>query len=164
MLPAYDNLGQALSMDEGSPFKHGSEFRSTRVLCHIFKFHPLWKSLKNILDEGIYFLLKNLDPDSRKKDLKEGLKLGNHKGVDKYPEFFKKLTETDVLHECSLIIPFKYILQVDNNLLDPMNIIEQNSITALEEFCSKKILIHNQSKVYSGSKTSVSGRVNTNGI
>ena len=138
---------------------YGSEFRSSSLLEKVFKFHPLWPQFKDILDNGVKFPLNPISSDIRKKDLLEALKFGNHKGVSKFRKIFDKLIKKDVIHGYALPIPLKKVTELENALMSPLNIAEQNTISELGEVIPSQRLTHNQSKEFSASGTSINGRV-----
>ena len=57
ILSKFSDLGEALKSQEKTALGYGSEFRSTILLEKIFKYHPLWNRLQNILKNGVEFPL-----------------------------------------------------------------------------------------------------------
>lgn len=115
--------------------------------------------MEKVLTQGIMFPLSPLSPEIRAADLAECLAFGNYKGVKTYSNYFNKLMDADVTHGYSLVLPLSAAVLIPNALMAPLNIIEQNTITEHGEIVTKKRLIHNQSRVFIASGTSVNGRV-----
>ena len=159
ILQQHDNLGAVIIADGNSALRYGSEFKGSSRLMKLFSLHPLWKRVKNILDNGITYPLSPLSTEMRSRDLIEGLEFGNHKGTEKYKKYLHKLLDSDVTHGYSLILPRRAATLIPDALIAPLNIIEQNTITELGEIAQKRRLVHNQSMVFSGSGTSVNSRV-----
>ena len=158
LLQKFNNLGEALDSQKGSQLEYGSEFRDPITLHHIFAKHPLWHRLKSQLSLGSSFPLEDLNFEQRKKDVKEALDYGNHKGVSNDIDLFKDMMNSDVIHGYSLVLPRSKIIDLEGALLAPMNIADQNTINERGEIVAKKRLTHNQSYKFS-SGTSVNSRV-----
>ena len=158
VLQRHPNLGAALLADGNSALRYGSEFKRSSKLSKLFSSHPLWHRVQNILDNGITYPLSPLSTEMKSKDLIEGLEFGNHKGTEKFKQCLHKLIDSDISHGYSLILPRRVATLIPDALLAPLNIIEQNTITELGEIAQKRRLVHNQSKVFSASGTSVNSR------
>ena len=164
ILKSHKNLGDALIAEANSPLQYGSEFRDPSILHELFKHHPLWGRMHKILTEGINYPLSPLSTSIRAADLDECLEFGNHKGVKTHKKLFKGLMDTDVNYAYSLILPRRVVRHIPNAMMAPLNIIEQNTITELGEITKKRRLIHNQSKKFNTSGTSVNSRVDKDSL
>ena len=154
----YD-LRAALESDKDSFTSPGSKFRPVPILEPLLKHHPLWHRLKRHLLHGIDFPLHPLSTQSRKRDLLDALQFGNHKGVAKFPTFYRDLNTDDIQHGFSIPIPKKKILQIQEALLCPMNVVEQLTISATGELIDKQRACHDLSFPAKTSQTSVNSRV-----
>lgn len=159
VLQEYENLGEALQQEKNSPLKYGSEFRTPRLLKHIFKHHPLWPRLEKMLENGVDYPLEEVDTETRYKDTVEALEFGNHKGAESNRKLFESLMEKDITHGYSLVIPIEAVLKIENALMSPLNVQDQWTISEFGEVIPSKRLTHNQSKTYKASGTSVNSRV-----
>ena len=119
--------------------------------------------MQSVLMQGIDFPLSPLSTEIRAADCAECLAFGNHKGVEKYSQFFNKLMEFDVTHGYSLILPPSCIshLECAHGLSKNH---WKNTITQHREIVPKKCLIYNQIKVFEKSGTSISSRVNKDSL
>ena len=152
------NFVNALESQHKTQLSYGSEFRPTNLLRLIFGRHPLWSNLKEQLENGINYPIDELDFESRKKDLIEGLERGNHKGVVNNNDLFNEIMQEEVEQGWQLIIPRDKLIELEGALLAPMNIQDQNGINEHGIIIPKKRLSHDQSfKFQSG--TSVNSRV-----
>ena len=155
----FGNLGIALAVDAESHTKYGSEFRPCSILRHIFRHHPLWPKLSNILQHGISFPLEDLDDTTKLLDIENALTLGNHKGVQKHPHFFQQLSFDDITNGYAIPIPKSEITKLRGAAICPMNIIEQYTISKSGEIVDKQRACHDLSFLMSPSNTSVNSRV-----
>ena len=143
ILKKFPNLGIALENQKDSALGYGSEFWSSSSLEKIFKFHPLWNKFKDILDNGVEFPLEPICSEIWNRDLIEAIEYENHKGVTKHKKFFEKLMKKDVTHGYSLLIPLEKVPEINNALMSPMNVAEQNTITEFGEVIPSQRLTHN---------------------
>ncbi len=90
--------------------------------------HPNRDHLKSILLNGSDWKLEDIDEESRKKDLAEALKFGNHKGATDNPDLLKELVAKDVIYGYAMTLPLEKIEQLDEICMAPMNIAPQHSI------------------------------------
>ena len=74
---------KALLAQSDSPLDYGSEFKPIETLHLIFRNHPSWSQMKQVLTHGSKWPLQPLDEDDRKKDVEEALLFGIHKGAVK---------------------------------------------------------------------------------
>ena len=161
VLKQYKNLGAAIEAQQNSILQYGSEFCPIKSLEPLLKNHPLWPRLRISLSTGVEFLLEPTTTEQKLGDVVEALDFGNHKGAQKYKEFFEKCLEDDVTHGFSLVLPKEAILQIPNALLAPLNVHNQNTINERGEIIDKKRLTHNQSMKYKNSGTSLNSRLRT---
>ena len=100
LLKRYEfNLGKALQAQKDSPLSYGKELRHPLVLQQIFGLHPLWKWMKDFLEEGSKGLLKELSKEEQQKDLINTLAFRNHKGASQKLALLKKLIRKDVKYK-----------------------------------------------------------------
>ena len=90
--------------------------------------HPNRDHLKSILLNGSDWKLEDIDEESRKKDLAEALKFGNHKGATDKPDLLKELVAKDVIYGYAMALPLEKIEQLDEICMAPMNIAPQHTI------------------------------------
>ena len=159
VLQSFNNLGEALTKDGSSFTKYGSEFRPISTLHRIFKHHPLWDRLRNIMLHGIRFPISPIDTTTEKLDLDAALLFGNHKGVQHNPQFFDDLNEKDVTAGFSIPIPLQNIRRINGAALCPMNVIEQNTISLTGEIIDKQRACHDLSFKGKYSGSSINSRV-----
>lgn len=157
-LSKYDNLGQALEATSNTQLSYGSEFRDPNLLQLIFLNHPLWKCLKQQLQEGVSYPSIELPENASRQDLLDAFEFGNHKGVGKNKEFFQNAMKEEVLCGWQLPIPRQKVLLIKGALMSPMNVVEQKSINEKGEIIDKQRLTHDQGMKFS-SGTSVNSRV-----
>ena len=153
------NLMAALQSDVTSFTSTGSEFRPVPILEPLLKLHPLWDRLKTHLLSGIEFPLMPLSTQARHRDLQDALKFGNHKGVSKFPAFYRQLNIDDIQHGYSIPIPRQDILKIPDALVCPMNVVEQLTISASGELIDKQRACHDLSFPAETSQLSVNSRV-----
>ena len=84
---------------------------------------------------------------------------GNHKGAQARSNELADLVEKDVQFGYALPLPVRVAKALPGILFAPMNIMDQNSIDDCGRIIEKSRLTHDQSYVFSGSKTSVNSRV-----
>jgi hypothetical protein len=152
------DLGKALQAQQNSPLGNGKEFQPTLILQQIFGLHPLWKRMKDFLEEGSKRPLVDLSKEERQKDLEDALAFGNHKGASQKPELLKKLIGKDVKYGYSLPIPLASVRSIPGICMAPMNIMAQNTIDELGRIIPKDRLTHDQTWKWS-SGTSVNSRI-----
>jgi hypothetical protein len=93
------DLLKALLAQSDSPLGYGSEFKPIETLELIFRIHPSWSRMKQVLGHESKWPLQPLDEDDRIKDVKEALLFGNHKGAVKQQDLLVKLVTDDTEHE-----------------------------------------------------------------
>ena len=91
------DLSKALLAQSDSPLGYGSEFKPIEMLELIFRNHPSWSRMKQVLKNGSKWPLQPLDEDDRIKDVEEALIFGNHKGTVKQQDLLVKLVTDDVI-------------------------------------------------------------------
>ena len=78
-------LSKAIAAQFNSPLRYCSEFFPTNTLEVLFRRHPNWTRMKNILENGSAWPLEKLEESKRETDMKEALSFGNHKGAVRNP-------------------------------------------------------------------------------
>ncbi len=99
------HLEKAIRAQQSSLLGYGSQFRSPEMLRKIFKHHPLWAQMKDLLIDGSKWPLSELSESERIADLTEALAFGNHKGASQKPVLLKKLISDDIRYGYGLVIP-----------------------------------------------------------
>ncbi len=153
------DLQKALLAQSDSLLGYGLEFKPIKMLEPIFKNHPSWSRMKQVLTNGSKWPLQPLNEENQIKDIEEALLFSNHKGAVKQQDLLRKLVTDDVVRGFALLLPLNKIAQILGVLLAPLNIQAQNTINERGEIIPKNGLTHDQSwKWQSG--TSVNSRVN----
>ena len=142
-----------------SPCSFGSEFRKAVSLEKIFRFHPKWERLGNILKHGAEYPMVELDPSSRLQDLTEGLQRGNHKGATIFHTELEKKFEKEIKHGWMLPLPKEAANLLPFAEYCPTSIVEQITIDDMGTSIEKRRPIHDQSFLPSSSASSVNRRV-----
>ena len=153
------NLSDAIDANSRSILGYGSEFRPTEVIAEIYKNHPCWDRMRNILLHGSDWPLEPITEEQRAADVDEALSFGNHKGAQTRSNELAELVEKDVRFGYALPLPVRVAKALPGVLFAPMNIMDQNSIDDCGRIIEKTRLTHDQSYVFGGSKTSVNSRV-----
>ena len=78
--------------------------------------------MKAFLEEGSKWPLESISKEARKKDVKDTLAFGNHKGASQQPELLKKLVSKDVKYGYSLPLPLSSVRLIPGLCMAPMNI------------------------------------------
>ena len=91
------DLSKALLAQSDSPLGYGSEFKPIEMIELIFRNHPSWSQMKQVLTHGSKWPLQPLDKVDRIKDVEEALIFGNHKGTVKQQDLLVKLVTDDVI-------------------------------------------------------------------
>jgi len=154
------DLLKALLAQSDLPLGYGSEFKPIEMLELIFRNHPSWSRMKQVLTHGSKWPLQTLDKDDRIKDVEEALLFGNRTGAVKQQDLLVKLVTNDVIRGLALPLPLDKIAQIPGVLLAPLNIQAQNTINECSKIIPKNQLTHNQSWKWQLG-TSVNSRVNT---
>ena len=81
------NLTRLLNPKSPCITNFGSEFKSVSKLAGLFRNHPRWGSLKEILTNGVNFPIEDLDEDLLAQDLEAAFKRGNHGSASKMMNF-----------------------------------------------------------------------------
>jgi hypothetical protein len=116
------DLSKALLAQSDSPLGYRSEFKPIKMLELIFRNHPSWSRMKQVLTHGSKWPLQPLDEVDRIKDVEEALLFGNHKDTVKQQDLLVKLVTDDVIRGFALPLPLEYIAQIPGVLLAPLNI------------------------------------------
>jgi hypothetical protein len=152
------DLGWAINAQKSSPLSYGSEFKPPHILKRIYRNHPLWPRMEQLLINGLQWPLDEISEEDREADLREALAFGNHKEAASKPELLKALIAADVRHGYRLVIPRDKVARIPNACLAPMNIMHQFTLNASGNIVDKERLTHDQSfKWQSG--TSINSRV-----
>jgi len=91
------DLSKALLAKSDSPLGYGSEFKPIETLELIFRNHPSWSQMKEVLTHGSEWPLQPLDEDDRINDVEEALLFGDHKGTVKQQDLLVKLVTYNVI-------------------------------------------------------------------
>jgi hypothetical protein len=90
------DLSRAIDAQKSSPLSYGSEFKPPHTLKRIYRNHPLWPRMEQLLINGSQWPLEEIREEDREADLHEALAFGNHKGAASKPELLKELITADV--------------------------------------------------------------------
>jgi hypothetical protein len=155
------DLQKAILAQSDSLLGYGLEFKPIEMLEPIFKNHPSWSWMKQVLTNGSKWPLQPLNKENQVKDVEEAVVFGNHKGAVQQQDLCRKLVTDDVVQGFTLLLPLDKIAQIPGVLLAPLNIQAQNTINEHGEIIPKSHLTHNQSWKWQLG-TSVNSRVNAN--
>jgi hypothetical protein len=92
------DLSRAIDAQKSSPLSYGSEFKPPHVLKCIYRNHPLWPRMEQLLINGSQWPLVEISEEDREADLHEALVFGNHKGAVSKPKLLKALITADIRH------------------------------------------------------------------
>jgi hypothetical protein len=142
VLRKYDlDQKKALKAQQNSPLGNGIEFKPPSVLQQVFRLHPLWNQMEAFLLEEGKWLLAEISKNERQQDLANALTFGNHKGASQKSVILKKLIARDVKYGYSLPIPLSSVQLIPGLKMEPMNIIEQNTIDEFGKMIQKTDLL-----------------------
>jgi hypothetical protein len=85
------DLSKALLAQSNYPLGYGLEFKPIKTLELIFRNHPTWSGMKQVLKQGSKWPLQPLDEEDRVKDVEEALAFGNHKDPIQQQNLLEKL-------------------------------------------------------------------------
>jgi hypothetical protein len=129
ILDAFDfNLNAAILAQKNSQAFYGSEFRNPDLLSRIFKNHPLWKYMNEILNHGASYPLEPIPREIREEDLEFHKHRGNHKSATKFSNAITSIIKEDVERGFALILPIQTLKRIKNVSLAPLGCIKQNTI------------------------------------
>ena len=154
----FNNLGEVIRANKDTIVQYGSEFRPVNELTMLFKNHPLWPWMRQALEDGSSFPLKKNVSRLKYLDAAEGLCFGNRKGCLLHSKFLEACLDEDVHHGFSLPLPREKVLEIQDLLIAPLNVHNQNIINKWGEIISKKRMTHNLSKVFLASGMSFNSR------
>ena len=80
------DLSRAIDAQKSSPLSYGSEFKPPHILKRIYRNHPLWPCMDQLLINRSQWPLDEISEEDREVDLHEALVFGNHKGAASKPE------------------------------------------------------------------------------
>jgi hypothetical protein len=83
------DLSKALLAQSDLPLGYGSEFKPVETLELVFRIHPSWSQMKQVLTHGSKWPLQPLDEKDRIKDVEEALVFSNHRGAIKQQDLLK---------------------------------------------------------------------------
>jgi hypothetical protein len=139
------NLDQSIKAQQGTQVFYGSEFRDPSLLEKIFKNHPLWHFIKQILSEGASYPLMDIPDEIRKEDLIFHKDRGNHKSALKHKEIISNIIKEDIEQGFALILPIQTLHLIQNASLAPLGCVKQWTINKSGERVAKYRLTHDQS-------------------
>ncbi len=146
ILKKYDfELEKAITAQKSSLLGFGSEFRPLQKLRKIFKHHPLWAQMEQLLINRLEWSLSDLSKSDRIADIIEALAFGNHKGASQKPVLLKKLISDNIHYGYGLVIPWEKISRLPNACVAPMNIMKQFTLDTGSRIVDKEHLTHDQS-------------------
>jgi len=139
------NVNSAIQAQKHSQVFYGSEFKSPDLLEKIFKNHPLWSFMKQILSDGASYPLKAIPEEIRKADLNFHKERGNHKSAQRFNETIINIIKEDIEHGFALILPIQLLEFIKNASLAPIGCTKQMTINSLGERVPKYRMTHDQS-------------------
>jgi hypothetical protein len=122
------DLHSLLMSNTGCVTHPGDEFRPVSLLDPIFKRHPLWQRVRQMLTVGAKFPLEPLDDEARLRDLAAAHERGNHGGATRKPTALDTFFRDEVKKGWMLPLPLSKLDQIPNLCLSPVNIVEQGTI------------------------------------
>ena len=137
----------------------GSEFKNVSILEKLFTKHPRWKRFKEQLTEGVDFNTEDLDEESRRMDLDEAHKRGNHKSAQQKNEFLVTALKKEIKKGWNLILPGDCHHDIPELVLNPMGVATHLGITEEGNFEPKDRVTHDLSFPGIFSEKSVNSRV-----
>ena len=152
-------LNKLLNPSKQSFTNYGSEFKSTKDLEPLFKYHPRWKQLKSRLEHGVHFPLLPLDETIRQQDVKQAYIRGNHKSAIKHESYLSSAMEKEVLKGWNIILPDDKFDKIPDLILNPMGVADHLGISAFGEFIEKLRITHDLSFPGATSQESVNSRI-----
>jgi len=141
-----------------SQISYGLEFRPSAQIEDLLSQHPLWRRLKEILDQGATFPLDEISDSDRQTDLVFHSNRGNHKSASKNHQVLREIIREDVERGLALPLPVTALHFLPKASLAPLGCIQQSLLDTSGNKTKKIRMTHDQS--FSGpSKLSVNLRV-----
>ena len=125
----------------------------------LFGRHPRWEKLKDLLLNGAFFPLKDLEENLRIEDLEAAFIRGNHKSAQLKEKILSKAMLKEIKKGWSLPIPESKFNKIPNLILSPMGVANHIGVTASGEFAPKDRVTHDLSFPGLISGESVNSRV-----
>jgi hypothetical protein len=146
ILRGYDmDISWALLSQPFSTLTMGSEFRPIYILDPLCRYHPLWSRVREWLTTGIEYPLDVLPERDQLEDLHANFVHGNHQSAVYNTTRLVEMLKEEVSHGWQLILPQEAVLELDNAVLAPLGLVEQDTINEMGEITQKWKLIHDQS-------------------
>ena len=125
----------------------GSEFRAVEVIEPLFKYHKLWKKMRQIIASGVDYPLNNTTNDASNKDLRGMIERGNHRSAllkDNKPTLVKNYAK-EVEHGWMLPVTIESLEKLRGAAVIPIGVAQQTSIDEQGERYTKRRTTHDAS-------------------
>ena len=152
-------MERLLNPAERCTTSYGSEFKEVTELRGLLSKHPRWKDLKEKLENGCEYHLKDLPEDQRVQDLQERVRRGNHKSAEKQEAFLSDAMRKEVEKGWALIIPEEKALEIPLIEIAPLGVAEHLGISETGDYVPKLRLTHDLSFPGAVSSESINSRI-----
>jgi hypothetical protein len=139
------NLDKIIRHQHPSQISYGSEFRPSAHLEDLLSQHPLWRRLKEILDQGATFSLDEISDFERHKDLVFHSNIGNHKSASKHHQVLREIIKDDVERGFALPLPITALHFLRKASLAPLGCAQQSLLDPSGNKTTKFQMTHDQS-------------------
>jgi len=139
------DLNRIIKRQHPSQISYGSEFRPSHQLQELFVFHPLWPNLKETLENGATFPLKEIAEADRVIHLNFHSRRGNHKSAMDYHQILLEIIKEDVERGFALPLPTSILHCIPKASLAPLGCVKQATLDALGNKTYKHRMTHDQS-------------------
>jgi hypothetical protein len=104
------DLQKALLAQSDLPLGYELEFKPIETLKQIFKNHPSWSRMKQVLTNGSKWPLQPLNEENQIMDVEEAFVFSNHKGAVQQQDLLRKLMTDDFIRGFTLPLPLDKLL------------------------------------------------------
>jgi hypothetical protein len=124
------NLDKIIREQHPSQISYGSEFRPSEQLQELLGNHPLWQSLKIVLDNGATFPLEEISSSDHAIDISFHAKRGNHKSALDNHQVLMDIIKEDVESSFALPLPIETLHFKPNASLASLGCMKQSTLDA----------------------------------
>jgi hypothetical protein len=123
---------------------YGSEFKPSHIIAPLLQLHHHWPKIKDIIDKGMSYPLRDITEEERTADIKFMLARGNHKSaqLDSGEAALNKAFDKEVKYQWAIPIQPHCVKYIPGTSVTPLGVATQWSINAQNERIIKRQTTH----------------------